>query len=1046
MSVSAVRSWLTMTVIAAIVFGGSAAASEGVLISSIFEGQPGTRIDGNVRINDAGVIGFFTDSSADPSYSARVLRYENGGITTIGGSPQGVVAPGDIQNIHNVHLNDNGLFVVHGTRVDDVSPSGIVAETFAIWSGTQSLDLVYNAPSYNPGTTTDEVVEIGVSEVDNAGRIYGFGLQQDPPRYGFYEFGAGSEVQILPDGQFEPNGPWAGLVLGPNDSGRMCYGVFDHTVFPNTSSLMLDDIRDGAGPTTLIAPGDAFDGGTFVAFSAGSNVTNNGHFAFRATVEKAGAFAGGIYVTDGTSTSKLFDVVTPATPDAPMQSVSFLTMNDNGLVAFVAEATDPAFPGRALYATTDGTNMTRIIGEGDPLLGSFIDVLGIRRFDLNSHNRVAFSARLTDGRSVVALARLSDEIPWINASGGNWSEGENWLPGEPPIEDDTAVFDLAADYTVALDEPVEAAGVRIVRGNVTFDSGGHSMQFGSVSVGEADGQQAILRVPDLDSFNAQSIVVGAVANAESALVLGPDAANPAGANADETAHESGGTGAFLPNTALSCNSHSRVVIQNATLEFSSISTSASGPLPVPYPDIASQSDRILIKNSNVAISGDLNVGEGTHFIDSNGDAAGVATGIISARVSSDRALIWSAIFVSQSSRLTSRDFRVNSAAPSSEDPPVLLSIHTNSTLETLPGGTAVVGGQGEGAVDVSGGSTFVATGADVTVGQSGSGTLTITDQSSLAADSLTLGKDSGSAGNVAVSSVTGTSTIHAPQISVAVAGSGVLRVADGGEVVSDTLDISITEDDEPPPDDTGAGAGMLDGIGQLIVTGSGRVVADEVNIGPMGELLGDGFIEVDDGVTNSGKVKPGASPGTLTITGPYTQTETGQLEIEFAGAGDGQHDVLAVEGDVEIEGSVTLQFIDGFAPQQGQQFEIFAVGGTADLSDATFEVRNLAPGFMFDITPSAGGIMMTALNDGVFVPDTILGDFNGDGVVDAADYVVWRKSGASPEGYDEWRANFGSIAGAAASLMDASVPEPQGMTLFAISLCAISALRERQPR
>jgi len=36
------------------------------------------------------------------------------------------------------------------------------------------------------------------------------------------------------------------------------------------------------------------------------------------------------------------------------------------------------------------------------------------------------------------------------------------------------------------------------------------------------------------------------------------------------------------------------------------------------------------------------------------------------------------------------------------------------------------------------------------------------------------------------------------------------------------------------------------------------------------------------------------------------------------------------------------------------------------------------------------------------------GDFNGDGVVDAADYVTWRKNHGSTEEYNTWRDNFGN--------------------------------------
>jgi hypothetical protein len=65
----------------------------------------------------------------------------------------------------------------------------------------------------------------------------------------------------------------------------------------------------------------------------------------------------------------------------------------------------------------------------------------------------------------------------------------------------------------------------------------------------------------------------------------------------------------------------------------------------------------------------------------------------------------------------------------------------------------------------------------------------------------------------------------------------------------------------------------------------------------------------------------------------------------------------------------------------------------------------------------------------------IVGDYNADGKVDAADYVVWRKNpavfGGNPAGYNTWRANFGNPPGAGATL--AAVPEPgtRLLTLFA---------------
>jgi len=41
----------------------------------------------------------------------------------------------------------------------------------------------------------------------------------------------------------------------------------------------------------------------------------------------------------------------------------------------------------------------------------------------------------------------------------------------------------------------------------------------------------------------------------------------------------------------------------------------------------------------------------------------------------------------------------------------------------------------------------------------------------------------------------------------------------------------------------------------------------------------------------------------------------------------------------------------------------------------------------------------------------LAGDFNGDGAVDAADYVVWRKTAGLSPAYNEWRENFGRTSG-----------------------------------
>lgn len=87
------------------------------------------------------------------------------------------------------------------------------------------------------------------------------------------------------------------------------------------------------------------------------------------------------------------------------------------------------------------------------------------------------------------------------------------------------------------------------------------------------------------------------------------------------------------------------------------------------------------------------------------------------------------------------------------------------------------------------------------------------------------------------------------------------------------------------------------------------------------------------------------------------------------------------------------------------------------------------------------------LDEGI-LPQTIAGDYNGNGSVDAADYVVWR-NGDSPDdtqaGYDLWKANFGKPgSGAGASV--GAVPEPASLMLLLVGLATFHGLRPRRTR
>lgn len=72
----------------------------------------------------------------------------------------------------------------------------------------------------------------------------------------------------------------------------------------------------------------------------------------------------------------------------------------------------------------------------------------------------------------------------------------------------------------------------------------------------------------------------------------------------------------------------------------------------------------------------------------------------------------------------------------------------------------------------------------------------------------------------------------------------------------------------------------------------------------------------------------------------------------------------------------------------------------------------------------------------------LLGDFNLNGVVDAADYAVWRKTDGSRNGYQFWQQNFGFGTGGA---RDTTVPEPATVLyLLTAALLLPSQYRSRR--
>jgi hypothetical protein len=243
-----------------------------------------------------------------------------------------------------------------------------------------------------------------------------------------------------------------------------------------------------------------------------------------------------------------------------------------------------------------------------------------------------------------------------------------------------------------------------------------------------------------------------------------------------------------------------------------------------------------------------------------------------------------------------------------------------------------------------------------------------------------------------------------------------------------------------------APVGAIDGANSIVIGGAGSFVMESgfVKVPLIDNSLGGDFqfnggeLRITDFlghlVNQGGDFSPGASPAISTITGNYVQQPAGKLTIEIDGTTPGTgFDQVLINGTATLGGTLQVNLLDGFVPQVGNSFEILrAFGGlTGTFANASFAGM---PGITWRLAyePLAVRLFVDAVA-------TLPGDFNLNGVVDAADYALWRHSfgatGSNPadadgngtvdnDDYAIWRANFGRTISASATGSTVGVPEP----------------------
>jgi hypothetical protein len=198
-----------------------------------------------------------------------------------------------------------------------------------------------------------------------------------------------------------------------------------------------------------------------------------------------------------------------------------------------------------------------------------------------------------------------------------------------------------------------------------------------------------------------------------------------------------------------------------------------------------------------------------------------------------------------------------------------------------------------------------------------------------------------------------------------------------------------------------------------------------------------------------------ASPGPTTpLTGNKVRFEIQQLDpskkydLSFFGSHEYEGDVTTVYSVYSdntystVVGTVNLNVRDP-DPNKANLHNRDTIATISNLSPQTGNI------FYVEFVGSTGNLGY--LNELRIVGTTavVTGDYNGNGKVDAADYVLWRKNpsafGGDPGGYNTWRASFGNPPGAGSAFGETvtAVPEPGSLILAVAAAVGLLSLNRR---
>ncbi|MEN1678133.1 MAG: sulfatase-like hydrolase/transferase [Planctomycetota bacterium] len=190
---------------------------------------------------------------------------------------------------------------------------------------------------------------------------------------------------------------------------------------------------------------------------------------------------------------------------------------------------------------------------------------------------------------------------------------------------------------------------------------------------------------------------------------------------------------------------------------------------------------------------------------------------------------------------------------------------------------------------------------------------------------------------------------------------------------------------------------------------------------------------------------PGTPAVTLALEGAFTQEAGSSLELDLLSTSD--FDRVQATADAQLAGGLMVTGSSGFSPAAGDAYEVISASSVSGEFES-LDLPQLTSDLMWQVDYGANSVTLRV---------TLAGDYNGDGIVNAADYTVWRdtlgqtvdqQTGADGDGdgvitladYETWRNNYGMEVPPSPA---AQTPEPTTLSLSVLIGVAGSTLRSR---